>query len=96
MHGQYCQVPQTNYHPNQQKGPEYAFSNPDKIMRILQRAPMLGVFIALISGLALYDKAGLFALIFGVPLIFIGVMFCSYEDDYPEQWRVFLFALVFV
>ena len=65
-------------------------------MRILQRAPMLGVFIALISGLALYDKAGLFALIFGVPLIFIGVMFCSYEDDYPEQWRVFLFALVFV
>ncbi|MBQ7592767.1 MAG: ComEC/Rec2 family competence protein [Synergistaceae bacterium] len=65
-------------------------------MRILQRAPMLGVFIALISGLALYDKAGIFAFVFGVPLIFIGVMFCSYENDYPEQWRVFLFALVFV
>ena len=56
---------------------------------------MLGVFIALISGLALYDKAGIFALIFGVPLIFAGVTFCSYEHDYPEQWRVFFFALIF-
>ena len=64
-------------------------------MEILRRSPMLGVLIALIAGLALYDKLGALAFIVGVPVILTGIMFCSYEFDLPDQWQVFIVALIF-
>ena len=64
-------------------------------MEILRRSPMLGVLIALVAGLASYDKLGALALIIGVPVILTGIMFCSYEKDLPEQWRVFIAVMIF-
>ena len=63
-------------------------------MEILRRAPMLGVFTALISGAALYDRAGVWSFLLIVPAVYSAVMFCSYEDEFPEQWRVFAAGLV--
>ena len=63
-------------------------------MEILRRAPMLGVLAGLISGAALYDRAGVWSFIVIVPAIYCAVMFCSYEDELPEQWRVFAVGLV--
>ena len=55
---------------------------------------MLGVLIALVAGLALYDKLGAWVFIAGVPVILTGIMFCSYEFDLPNQWRVFIVTLI--
>ena len=56
---------------------------------------MLGVLAALVSGYALYDRLGVFAFIFAVPVIFSGIMFCSFEYELPEQWNIFIFTLIF-
>ena len=64
-------------------------------MEILRRSPMLGLLIALVAGLALYDKLGVWALIAGVPMFLTGIMFCSYVKDFPEQWRVFSVVMIF-
>ena len=64
-------------------------------MEILRRCPMLAVLSGLVSGAALYDRLGLWAFILVVPAVFTGVMFLSYEWDFPEQWQAFLFALTF-
>ena len=56
---------------------------------------MLGVLIALVAGLALYDKLGALGFIAGVPVVLTGIMFCSYEFDLPDQWRVFIVAIIF-
>ena len=63
-------------------------------MEILRRAPMLAILAALVSGLALYDKIGGAAFIVAVPLIFSGVMFLSYENELPGQWKIFFCGLV--
>ena len=55
---------------------------------------MLGVFAALVCGAALYDRAGLWSFLLIVPAVYCAVMFCSYEDEFPEQWRVFAAGLV--
>ncbi len=64
-------------------------------MEILRRCPMLAVLSAIAAGLALYDRAGGLAFIAAVPVIFVGVMFCSYEWELPEQWQVFAFTMIF-
>ena len=64
-------------------------------MEILRRSPMLAILISLVSALALYDKFGIYAFIFGMPLIFTGVIFCSYEKNFPQQWNLFFAALIF-
>ena len=56
---------------------------------------MLGVLIALVAGLALYDKLGALAFVAGVPVILTGIMFCSYKYDLPDQWRVLMVAIIF-
>ncbi|MBQ7154718.1 MAG: ComEC/Rec2 family competence protein [Synergistaceae bacterium] len=58
-------------------------------MEILRRAPMLGVLAGIISGLAMYDRAGIWAFVVMVPMVYSGVMLCSYEWELPGQWRVF-------
>ena len=63
-------------------------------MEILRRAPMLGVLAAIISGAALYDRAGGWAFVVIVPAVYAAVMFCSYEWELPDQWRVFAAGLV--
>ena len=63
-------------------------------MEILRRAPMLGVLAGLISGLALYDRAGVWSFAVMTPLMYSGVMLCSYEYDLPDQWQVFTAGLV--
>ena len=63
-------------------------------MEILRRAPMLGVLAAVISGAALYDRAGGWAFVVIVPAVYAAVMFCSYEWELPDQWRVFAAGLV--
>ena len=55
---------------------------------------MLGVLTALISGAALYDRAGLLAFVVIVPAVYAAVMFCSYEWEIPKQWSVFAAGLV--
>ena len=55
---------------------------------------MLAILAALVSGLALYDKIGGAAFIVAVPLIFSGVMFLSYENELPGQWKIFFCGLV--
>ena len=64
-------------------------------MEILRRSPMFGILISIISAMALYDKFNIYAFIVGVPLIFSGIMLCSYEENLPEQWKVFCVALIF-
>ena len=64
-------------------------------MEILRRSPMLGILVALISAMALYDKFQIFAFILGVPLIFSGIMFCSYYENFPSQWNLFFVAFIF-
>ncbi|MBR0251929.1 MAG: hypothetical protein IJQ57_01125, partial [Synergistaceae bacterium] len=61
-------------------------------MEILRRSPMFGILISIISAMALYDKFNIYAFIVGVPLIFSGIMLCSYEENLPEQWKVFCVA----
>ena len=63
-------------------------------MELLRRAPMLGVLTAIISGAALYDRAGLWAFVVMVPAVYAAVMFCSYECELPDQWRAFAVGLV--
>ena len=63
-------------------------------MEILRRAPMLGIFAALVSGAALYDRAGIWSFMVIMPAVYCAVMFCSYEDEFPDQWRVFAVGLV--
>ena len=63
-------------------------------MELLRRAPMLGVLTAVISGAALYDRAGLWAFVVMVPAVYAAVMFCSYECELPDQWRAFAVGLV--
>lgn len=55
---------------------------------------MLAVLGGLIAGAGLYDRAGVLAFALGVPVIYAGIMFCSYEYDLPGQWRVFAAGLV--
>ena len=63
-------------------------------MEVLRRAPMLAVLAGLISGLALYDRAGIAAFVVMAPAVYAGVMFCSYERELPGQWRVLAVGLV--
>ena len=63
-------------------------------MEILRRSPSLGVLAGLVSGAALYDRAGVWSFIVIVPVMYCAVMFCSYEDEFPEQWRVLAAGLI--
>ena len=63
-------------------------------MEVLRRAPMLAVLAGLVSGLALYDRAGIAAFVVMAPAVYAGVMFCSYERELPGQWRVLAVGLV--
>lgn len=63
-------------------------------MEILRRSPMLAVLAGIVSGLALYDRAGVWAFVVMTPIIYAGVMFCSYEWDLPDQWQFFAVGLV--
>lgn len=63
-------------------------------MEILRRAPMLGVLAGLISGFALYDRIGVWSFVVMTPLVYSGVMFCSYEWELPDQWGVFIVGVV--
>ena len=56
---------------------------------------MLGVLASLISALALYDKSGVYAFIIVVPLVYSGIMLCSYEHKLKNQWQVFIVGLIF-
>lgn len=56
---------------------------------------MLAVLASLSAGAGLYDRIGIWAFILGVPVIFAGLMFLSYEWDLPEQWNVFAFTMIF-
>ena len=64
-------------------------------MEIIRRAPMLGVLVSLVSGLALYDRFGVYAFVVAVPLVYSGIMLCSYERELKHQWQVFFVALIF-
>ncbi len=64
-------------------------------MEILRRSPMLAVLASLVAGCALYDRFGIWAFVIAVPVVFVGVMFLSYEWELPEQWQVFAFSLIF-
>ncbi len=55
---------------------------------------MLGVFAGLVAGAAMYDRMGVYSFVVMVPALYCAVMFCSYEWDLPEQWRVFAMGLV--
>ena len=63
-------------------------------MEILKRAPMLGILAAIISGAAMYDRAGIFAFIIIAPVVYSAVMFCSYEHEITEQWSVFFIGII--
>ena len=65
-------------------------------MEILRRSPMLAVLAALVTGLALYGRAGVLAFILGVLALFLAVMLSSYEWELPEQWQMLAFMAVFV
>ena len=54
---------------------------------------MLAVLAALISGFALYDRAGVWSFVVMTPLVYSGVMLCSYEWELQDQWRVFVVGL---
>ncbi len=60
---------------------------------------MLGVLASLVSGLALYDKFydtfNVYAFIIAVPVVYSGVMLCSYTREFKHQWQVFIVALIF-
>ena len=56
---------------------------------------MLGVLASLVSALALYDKSGIYAFIIAVPLVYSGIMLCSYERELKHQWQVFIVGLIF-
>ena len=56
---------------------------------------MLGVLSGLISGLALYDRLGLYAFVIVIPVVYSGIMLCSYERELKHQWHVFFIALIF-
>ena len=62
-------------------------------MEVLRRAPMLAVLAGLSAGLALYDRAGVWAFIVMVPVLYIAVMFSSYEQELPGQWPLFVMGL---
>ena len=62
-------------------------------MELIRRSPMLGILAALVSGLALYDRAGAWAFIIFAPLIFTGASFLSHENNIPGQWPVFFAGL---
>ena len=54
---------------------------------------MLAVLAGLSAGLALYDRAGVWAFIVMVPVLYIAVMFSSYEQELPGLYslhRVFV------
>ncbi|MBQ7196884.1 MAG: ComEC/Rec2 family competence protein [Synergistaceae bacterium] len=61
-------------------------------MEILRRTPALAILAALVASLALYDRAGAWAAIL-VPVIFVGVSFCTFETEIPGQWKIFFVAL---
>ncbi len=62
-------------------------------MEIIKRAPMLGVFAALVAGAAVYDRFGAWSILF-VAAVYCGVMLCSYERELPGQWSVFAVGLM--
>ncbi|MBQ3396593.1 MAG: ComEC/Rec2 family competence protein [Synergistaceae bacterium] len=64
-------------------------------MEILRVAPMLGVLASLISALALYDKFGVYTFVIVTPLVYSGLMLCSYERKLKYQWQVFIIGLIF-
>lgn len=64
-------------------------------MEIIRAAPMLGVLSGLVSGLALYDRLGVYAFVIVVPVVYSGIMLCSYERELKHQWHVFFIALIF-
>ena len=55
---------------------------------------MFGVLFSLVSSLAVYDRLGVWAFVLGVPLFFTGILFCSYENDLPSQWKFFACSLI--
>ena len=54
---------------------------------------MLAVLAGLASGLALYDRAGVWSFAVMVPVMYSAVMFSSYEGEIPGQWPIFLAGL---
>ncbi len=56
---------------------------------------MLGVLAGLVSGLALYDRLGIYAFIIAVPVVYSGIMLCSYKREFKSQWQIFFVALIF-
>lgn len=56
---------------------------------------MLGVLASLVSGLALYDRLGVYAFVIVIPAVYSGIMLCSYERELKHQWQVFFIALIF-
>lgn len=63
-------------------------------MEILRRAPMLGILAGLTAGAAMYDRMGAWSFLVMMPAVYCAVMFCSYEDEIPEQWSAFAVGLV--
>ena len=55
---------------------------------------MLGILAGLVAGAAMYDRMGAWGFVVMVPAVYCAVMFCSYEWELPEQWRVFAVGLV--
>ena len=62
-------------------------------MNILRRVPALAVFVALSSGLAVYEHVGLWAFVV-VPVMFAAVCACSWDEDFPGQREIFFAGLI--
>ncbi|MBQ7558714.1 MAG: ComEC/Rec2 family competence protein [Synergistaceae bacterium] len=65
-------------------------------MELLRRTPTLGILAALVSGLAVYDRAGAWAFFIFALLIFSGLCFISHERNIPGQWLIFFAGLAIV
>ncbi|MBQ9419246.1 MAG: ComEC/Rec2 family competence protein, partial [Synergistaceae bacterium] len=62
-------------------------------MELLRRTPALGIFLALVFGIVSYGRAGGWAFVV-VSMAWAGACFMSYENDLPNQWRVFAVGFV--
>ena len=65
-------------------------------MELLRRTPTLGILAALVSGLAVYDRAGAWAFFIFALLIFSGLCFISHERNIPGHWQIFFAGLAIV
>ena len=63
-------------------------------MKIITHAPMLGIFVGLLSSLAIFERVDTWVFFIFAPLILLAISLCTYQRKIRNSWLIFSFMIL--